>query len=84
MRIFEFNILGITIAPTYYGLAYAIGIIGAYFWIKHRQIFTPANLDLLVLCVVTGIILGGRIGYIVFYDLAYYIAQPLKILALTE
>ena len=84
MRIFELHILGLTIAPTYYGLAYALGILGAYLWIKYRRVFTDAHLDLLVLCVVSGIILGGRMGYVVFYDFAYYLAQPLKMLAIYE
>jgi phosphatidylglycerol---prolipoprotein diacylglyceryl transferase len=84
VRIFELHIFGLTIAPTYYGLAYALGILGAYLWIKYRQVMNEAHLDFLALCVVSGIILGGRLGYIVFYDLGYYLAQPLKMLALYE
>ncbi len=31
-----------------------------------------------------GVILGGRLGYVVFYDLAAYLAEPLKILRVWE
>jgi phosphatidylglycerol:prolipoprotein diacylglycerol transferase len=31
-----------------------------------------------------GVMLGGRLGHILIYDLAYYIAHPLKILAYHE
>ncbi|MDR3137248.1 MAG: prolipoprotein diacylglyceryl transferase, partial [Coriobacteriales bacterium] len=40
---------------------------------------------LLVVALATiGIILGGRLGYVLFYDLAYYSAHPEKILAFAE
>src|SRR5262245_42013754 len=36
--------------------------------------------DLLFFCVL-GVILGGRLGYVLFYKPAYYISNPLEILA---
>ena len=84
MQIFELHIFGLTIAPTYYGLAYALGILGAYYWVLKRGRFSSIDLDHLLWTVVGGIIIGGRLGYILFYNLPYYLHDPFKILALHE
>src|SRR5690606_9120787 len=50
--------------------------------------FDPAwskeKLSDLVFWVAMGVILGGRLGYVLFYDLAAYVAEPLKILRVWE
>ncbi len=84
MTIFEITIFGILIAPTYYGLAYAIGMISAYEIVRRRKLFKQDDLDFLFYAVVIGIIVGGRLGYVVFYHLPYYLDHPLKILALHD
>lgn len=68
----------------WYGLMYVLGFIASYLLV-HRQIqqykyqkladnFENLNL-VLILCVV----IGGRLGYVVFYNLSYYLAHPLEI-----
>ena len=84
MTIFEITLFGLTIAPTYYGLAYAIGMIGAYEIVKRQKLFSLPDLDFLFYAVVVGIILGGRLGYVMFYNLSYYLEHPLKILAIHD
>jgi phosphatidylglycerol---prolipoprotein diacylglyceryl transferase len=84
MTLFEITLFGIVIAPTYYGFAYAIGMIAAYEIVKRQRFFSPTNLDFLFYAVVMGIILGGRLGYVVFYNLPYYLEHPLKILAIHD
>ncbi len=84
MTIFEFHIFGVLIAPTYYGLAYALGMLGAYSWVSRRRIFSTQDLDQLFYVVVAGILLGGRLGYVIAYNLPYYIEHPIKILAPQE
>ena len=37
-------------------------------------------MDDLLTCVMLGIILGGRLGYVLFYDLPVYIHDPVEIL----
>ena len=81
MRIFEFSFFGITIAPTWYGLAYAIGFLAGYIFAKKRLNLTEKQVDILFFSVFLGGILGGRIGYIVFYNLPYYFTNPLEIFA---
>ena len=45
---------------------------------------TVADFDDFVLWVTLGIILGGRIGYVLFYNPAYFVAHPLEIVAALE
>ncbi|PYC29315.1 prolipoprotein diacylglyceryl transferase [Aquipseudomonas alcaligenes] len=73
----------------WYGLMYLVGIGGAWLLASRRlQDFDPAwskeKLSDLVFWVAMGVILGGRLGYVLFYDLAAYVAEPLKILRVWE
>ncbi len=45
------------------------------------RIQTQASIDDLVVYVAFGIILGGRLGYVLFYNLPVYLAHPLEIFA---
>jgi len=58
---------------------YVLGFIAGYLILKKRKIFTEAKLDSLILYIFIGVILGGRLGYVLFYDLPYYIAHPIDI-----
>ncbi len=66
----------------WYGLAYALGFIIGYFYLKKR--FKKFNIkgliDDVVLYGVFGVILGGRIGYVLIYNLPYYIHHPIEAL----
>lgn len=69
----------------WYGLMYLIGIGAAWALAKMRmKRFDPSWTnetlsDLVFLCAM-GVMLGGRIGYVLFYDLQSYINEPLLIL----
>lgn len=69
----------------WYGLMYLIGIGAAWALAKMRmKRFDPSWTnetlsDLVFLCAM-GVMLGGRLGYVLFYDLQSYINQPLLIL----
>lgn len=73
----------------WYGLMYLVGIGGAW-WLASRRVnaFAPSwnkeKLSDLVFWVAMGVILGGRLGYVLFYDLAAYIAEPVKMLRIWE
>lgn len=69
----------------WYGIMYAIGFLVGLFLI--RRLMNKRNLALeeqdresLLLHVFFGVILGGRLGYVLFYDLNQYLARPLEIL----
>lgn len=70
----------------WYALAYLIGILSAWFLTK-RNIeknnidVTNAQLDDLVFYTTLGIILGGRLGYILFYGKSYFFYHPMEIFA---
>jgi len=70
----------------WYALAYLLGILSAWFLI-HRTIkkydinITNVMLDDLVFFVTLGIILGGRLGYVLFYGEEYFYKNPLQIFA---
>ncbi|HZV80605.1 MAG TPA: prolipoprotein diacylglyceryl transferase [Geobacteraceae bacterium] len=73
----------------WYGLMYILGFLSAYFIIrtqaKKRDLEISAELASdLVFTIALGIVLGGRLGYILFYDLSWYLAHPLKVLAVWE
>lgn len=80
MPIFSTTLFGITLAPTWYGLMYALGFIGGYLILRRRKILSETELDSLVLYVFFGVFLGGRLGYVLFYNLSYYLAHPVEIL----
>ena len=73
----------------WYGLMYIIGFVAAYFIIqaeaKRRKIpFGKDDVADLIFAVALGVILGGRLGYVLFYNLSEYLAHPLKIFAVWE
>ncbi len=83
------------LAVHWYGLGYVIGILFAWWYAKRLLANTalwrdgqaplkPDDLDDFIVWAAVGIVLGGRIGYILFYDLARYIETPLAILAVWE
>ena len=75
----------------WYALAYVAGIVLGWFYMKRLCAAdrlwgriphpTPASIDDLVVYVALGIVLGGRIGYVLFYNLDYYLHHPLEALA---
>ena len=74
----------------YYALAYLFGILGAW-WIVKKMIagrshapFSTQDADDFVLYATLGIILGGRIGYALFYNFPAFAANPLDIFKIWE
>lgn len=83
----QFDPVAIAVGPLqirWYGLMYIIGFLSAWLLGRYRAGKTPgwsvAMVDDLVTASILGVILGGRLGYIVFYDLAYYLENPLQVL----
>jgi len=73
----------------WYSLAYLAGIVLGYLYLL-RLIKQPGapmarrHADDFVFYVTLGIIIGGRLGYVLFYQPAYYLANPLKSLQLWD
>ncbi len=78
-------------AVRWYALAYIIGLLGGWWYVRYlcaKPLWwgkTPIpqlqNIDDLILWVAIGVVLGGRIGYVFFYNLDYYLAHPSDIIA---
>ena len=68
----------------WYGLMYLIAFVlgwGYAVWrAKNREDWHTELVSDLLFYIAMGVILGGRIGYILFYDLAYYFSNPAAIL----
>jgi len=92
--LFEIEVFGTTFALRWYALAYIAGILFGW-WIILRAIRTPRlwdgappvnaeQIERFFTWAVVGIILGGRLGYVIFYNPSVYIAEPWRIPMLTE
>ncbi len=71
----------------WYGLMYVFGFFGGYFlvrWLaKKRNVDVPKDvLQELISYLAVGVILGGRLGYVLFYNLPLYLGDPLEALAI--
>lgn len=76
-------------ALRWYSLAYILGIIGGWWLarrmsIKSNSVFTVLKIDDFLVWATIGIVLGGRLGYVLFYNASYYKEFPAQILALWQ
>jgi phosphatidylglycerol:prolipoprotein diacylglycerol transferase len=69
----------------WYGLMYLVGFLGGLWlgkWrIRHtpNPVMTERELDDLLFYIALGVILGGRLGYVIFYQPVYFLQHPLEI-----
>ncbi len=89
----EFNPVAIEIGPLvvkWYGLAYMAGLILG--WLYIRRLLSEPTLwprgsapfevnrtDDLLLFMTVGVVLGGRLGFVLFYEPGHYLANPIEI-----
>ena len=75
----------------WYSLAYIFGILIGW-WLGKRIIlkrfqtlnFNIKEFDNLITYIIISMLLGGRIGYILFYNFEYYLSNPLDVLKIWE
>lgn len=78
------------LAVRWYGLMYLVGFVGGMLLGRLRIRRRPElgisvrDLDDLLFYIVLGVILGGRLGYVLFYKLSDYLADPIKIFYVWE
>jgi phosphatidylglycerol:prolipoprotein diacylglycerol transferase len=79
--------IAISIGPVHihwYGIMYLVGFAAAW-WLGRRRaqaphaLFTPEQVGDLVFYGALGVVIGGRIGYMLFYNLDNFLANPLNI-----
>lgn len=92
--IVSFEVFGLTLALRWYAMAYIVGIVIGWQMVL-RAIRTPGlwngpapmtadQVERLLTWVILGVILGGRLGFVLFYQPGYYLANPSHILRVWE
>jgi phosphatidylglycerol:prolipoprotein diacylglycerol transferase len=90
-EIFEISVFGFNFALRWYALAYIAGILVAWrlvsravqraeLWPQKRAPLTLMQVEDFATWAILGVILGGRIGYVLFYKFSYYMQNPSEIL----
>lgn len=85
----QFHLFGRELAIRWYGFFYVLSFIAAYvfyrFLLKVKGIkVTRDQYEGIIFAVMLGVVLGGRLGYILFYNLPYYLRHPLEIFFVWE
>ena len=93
--IFSINIGGFTLALRWYAMAYIVGILIGWqiavraiarseLWSNSTSPMSREQVDDLLTWIILGVILGGRLGYTLFYQPGYYLQNPGEILKVWE
>ncbi|MEW9919615.1 prolipoprotein diacylglyceryl transferase [Marimonas sp. MJW-29] len=94
-EIFSITLFGMEFALRWYALAYIVGILIGWrivvravrtprLWRGGQPVMTAQQVEDLLFWVILGVILGGRLGYVLFYQPEFYLSNPLRILQLWE
>ncbi|WP_210092733.1 prolipoprotein diacylglyceryl transferase [Ruegeria sp. HKCCSP346] len=89
-ELFSISLFGMEFALRWYALAYIAGILIAWrlavvalrrpaLWPADGPPMKPGQLEDLVTWIILGVILGGRLGFVLFYQPGYYLSHPLEI-----
>ncbi|MBM1220048.1 prolipoprotein diacylglyceryl transferase [Ponticoccus sp. SC2-23] len=89
-EIVSISLFGMEFALRWYAMAYIVGIIIGWritvaalkrpaLWRDQTPAMTPEQLENLLTWIVIGIIGGGRLGYVLFYQPGYYLQNPAEI-----
>ena len=88
----QFDPIAFSIGPLgvhWYGLMYLLGFLA--FWLLGRRRaqdywrgVTPDDVENLLFWGVFGVVLGGRLGYCLFYQPAWYLTHPLQIFSVWQ
>jgi phosphatidylglycerol:prolipoprotein diacylglycerol transferase len=94
-EVFSVSVLGVEFALRWYALAYIAGIVIGWriavaalrrprLWPAQAPPMQPAEAEALLTWLIVGILAGGRLGFVLFYQPAYYMAHPLQIPAVWQ
>jgi phosphatidylglycerol:prolipoprotein diacylglycerol transferase len=85
----DFNPILVELGPirvTWYGMMYVFGFITSYLLVRYQVKKKDFGISLeevedLYFYLILGLIIGARLGYVLFYDLRVYLSNPLEIFA---
>ena len=92
-EIFAFDLFGFNVALRWYALAYIAGLVLGWRYILvlinrpglwNRVPMEKKQVEDLLTYMVVGVIVGGRLGFVLFYDLGQYLLNPVDILKVWE
>lgn len=94
-EIFSITIGSFEFALRWYALAYIVGILIAWrlavaalrqpaLWPASQPPMRPQQVEDLLTWIIIGVILGGRLGFVLFYQPGYYLSNPAAILRIWE
>ncbi|WP_420003500.1 prolipoprotein diacylglyceryl transferase [Arenibacterium sp. LLYu02] len=94
-EIFSVSLFGTDFALRWYALAYIVGIVIAWglavravktpaLWPAGQAPMSPKQVEDLITWIILGVILGGRLGYALFYQPGIYLQNPAQILRIWE
>lgn len=94
-EIFSISLFGMTFALRWYALAYIVGILLGWrlavraaatprLWPAQTPVMSPARLEDLLTWIIIGVIVGGRLGYVLFYQPGFYLSNPGQIIKVWE
>ena len=94
-EIVSITIFGMEFALRWYALAYIAGILIAWrlavmalrrprLWPGERPPMQPAQVEDLLTWIILGVILGGRLGFVLVYQPGYYLANPAEMLKIWQ
>lgn len=94
-EIFSISVFGFELALRWYALAYIVGIVLGWrlalrairredLWPDNTPVMTARQVEDLLTWIILGVILGGRLGYVAFYQPGYYLQNPGEILAVWQ
>lgn len=89
----QINPIALSIGPLqfrWYGIMYLLGFLSGWALGRYRAIkssqsggpWTVPMVDDMVTYIIMGVVLGGRIGYVLFYDLTFYAQNPLELFSI--
>ncbi len=94
-EIFTLTLGGFSFSLRWYAMAYIVGLLLAWriavlamkrdaIWPNGRAPMAPAQVEDLLFWVIIGVIIGGRLGYVLAYDGGNYLQNPIEILKVWE
>ncbi|MBD3764467.1 MAG: prolipoprotein diacylglyceryl transferase [Rhodobacterales bacterium] len=93
-EVFSVTVFGVTLALRWYALAYILGMLAGWrlvlaavrqpaLW-GGTSPMTAEQVEALFTWIVLGVVLGGRLGFVLFYQPGYYLQHPGQILAVWQ
>lgn len=94
-EIFTISLFGMDFSLRWYALAYIAGIVIGWrlvvmtvktprLWPNQTPVMSPAQIEDMLTWIILGVLLGGRLGYVLFYQPGVYLNDPFSILLIWE